>query len=325
MLFGVQQRLFGREYHIVSPLFQFLTRASKPKKDKHTLAPVQETWATKSVKDTWTVLRSTPVPPRGDLDGDGAGRVAAAVETLLMRERAWMQWKLDKCPSFVREPSESAVEDAGASAGAAAAAATTSDPAGRKRKRANGHAFPRLDLGSKHITALWNSVPGEPLAACRGARRRYVPRPEPFFRAARAELQDGSLAPERRQVADARLQWRMLRLVARSDLAAFDAISTHVKVPPFKNLTEYLTHIITAAQFFGEAAVGTTAAGAAAAATQDGTDASEGSPGTDGTGEGGEGAGEGAGGGAREDGEGSDGTIPAKKQRTTEEAKSTPV
>ena len=158
--------------------------------------------------DLYSALAATP---------ERGAAFAEAVRATLARETAWVEWKAaaPPCPPIDRAPR--APPRPPAPAGGQGA------PPARPPRGGLG-APPPPTLGTPDLDRLWSVTPDNAVADLKSADRGVVPTLREFLRPVALEMdpEAGIEKPYKRQ-ASAVYQWKALRRVARTDMAAFGA------------------------------------------------------------------------------------------------------
>jgi len=209
---------FRRHFLIqILVIFDYLTAEVKFKSANHILSDAQHKWVQNTTARVYQLLEETP--PNGPV-------FAAHVRHTLERERNWVSWKNDGCPSFIPD-----------------SATTTLNVRGRKRQAGDLVSTPlqakKLDLGNEELSRLWNLNPDN-LKACKAENRVYVPEMSSFFGEALEQFDpEAQIEDEYKLVNKPNFTWRALRLLSRRSTHFFQGTQATTKTLP-----DYLTAVI---------------------------------------------------------------------------------
>jgi len=209
---------FRRHFLIqILVIFDYLTAEVKFKSANHILSDAQHKWVQDTTARVYQLLEETP--PNGPV-------FAAHVRHTLERERNWVSWKNDGCPSFIPDSTT-----------------TTLSVRGRKRQAGDLVSTPlqakKLDLGNEELSRLWNLNPDN-LKACKAENRVYVPEMSSFFEEALEQFDpEAQIEDEYKLVNKPNFTWRALRLLSRRSTHFFQGTQATTKTLP-----DYLTAVI---------------------------------------------------------------------------------
>lgn len=172
-----------------------------------TLSKEDAAWAAKMKHDITNHIKNS--------HGDGP-YFLRMVDTILARDKNWVRWKIESCPSIARDP-VSADEFVAAEEGAQRAF-------GQRRRRSTGGG-----MGSFSLDFLDEEDPEEALAELKKPSRSQMTGLDTFEREIadedfEIEMPDSDASKQQAEERKASKTWRALRIVRQTNLSTFDKI-----------------------------------------------------------------------------------------------------
>lgn len=192
-------------------LFQYLTSEVKFKTTSLVLTEAQAQWIKESTERVYKLVEETP--PNGE-------EFATYIRQVLTREKLWITWKNDGCPSYEKEPQ------------------TESDAYPTKIHLGDG-TTKKIDIGNPELSRLWNLCPNN-LQACQQTGRVFRPEKVKFLTEPIDQADpEAKIEPEYKMVNNTNFSWQALRLLSTTSSHFFQNTTAAIKPIP-----EYLEHVI---------------------------------------------------------------------------------
>lgn len=192
-------------------LFQYLTSEVKFKATSLVLTEAQAQWIRDATEKVYTLIKETP--PNGE-------EFATYVSQVLLREKLWIAWKNDGCPSYEKEPQ------------------SDSDTYPMKQHLGDVSGS-KIDIGNPELSRLWNLCPDN-LLACKQAGRIFTPEKARFLEEAIEQADpEAKIEAEYKMVNNTNFSWQALRLLSSTSSHFFQNTTAAIKPIP-----EYLEHVI---------------------------------------------------------------------------------
>lgn len=192
-------------------LFQYFTSEVKFKATSLVLTEAQSQWIKDATEIVYALIKETP--PNGE-------EFATYISQVLLREKSWITWKNDSCPSYEKEPQ--------------------SDPNTFPQKHHLGDGpVSRIDIGNPELSRLWNLCPDN-LLACKQTGRIFMPDKTQFLVEPIEQADpEAKIEPEYKMVNNTNFSWQALRLLSATSSHFFQNTTAAIKPIP-----EYLEHVI---------------------------------------------------------------------------------
>lgn len=192
-------------------LFQYLTSEVKFKTTSLVLTETQAQWIRDSTERVYTLIKETP--PNGE-------EFAIYIRQVLLREKSWIAWKNDGCPSYEKEPYDQ-------------------DTYPAKRHLGDGLDSRKIDIGNPELSRLWNLCPDN-LQACKQTGRVFRPDKAKFLNEPIEQADpEAKIEPEFKIVNNTNFSWQALRLLSATSSHFFQNTTAAIKP-----ISEYLEHVI---------------------------------------------------------------------------------
>ena len=196
-------------------LFQYLIGDVKFKTSAHVVSDAQALWIKDTTEMVYKLLEETPP------DGKDFARY---IKQVLEREKSWIKWKNDGCPSYEKPPlTENKMTPFPAKEHLGDSVATRS----------------KIDMGSTELSRLWNLCPDN-VEACKLKSRVFVPDMAKFLEEPLEQADpDAMIEPEYKVVNNPNFTWQALRLFSQSSPHFFQNTTAQIR-----QLPEYLEHVV---------------------------------------------------------------------------------
>ena len=192
-------------------LFQYLTSDVKFKATSLVLTDAQALWIADMQEKVYALLNETP--PNG-------AEFAVYIRQVLAREKCWIAWKNDGCPSYEKEPAPPSEERP--------ALKHLGDPASKK-----------IDIGNAELSRLWNLCPDN-LQACKQSGRVFRPEKASFLEEAMDQADpEARIETEFKVVNNTNYSWQALRLLSATSSHFFQNTTAAIRPIP-----DYLEHVV---------------------------------------------------------------------------------
>jgi THO complex subunit 1 len=192
-------------------LFQYLTSEVKFKATSLVLVDAQAQWIKDATERVYALIKETP--PNGE-------EFAAYISQVLMREKSWIAWKNDGCPSYEKEPQ------------------SDSKPY-PQRQHLGDSLSSKIDIGNPELSRLWNLCPDN-LLACKQTGRIFMPDKLRFLEEPIEQADpEAKIEAEYKMVNNTNFSWQGLRLLSATSSHFFQNTTANIKPIP-----EYLEHVI---------------------------------------------------------------------------------
>ena len=196
-------------------LFQYMSSDVKFKTSSQVMSDSQAAWIKETSEEVYKLLEETP--PNGK-------EFATYIERVLKREKNWIAWKNDGCPSFEKQ------------------VLSGDDTRPNLKKQHLGERVAqnsRVEMGNPELSRLWNLCPDN-LQACRMKSRMFTPDMKTFLEEPVEQADpEAKIEADYKMVNNANFTWQALRLLSQGSSHFFQNTTAQIK-----QLPEYLEHVI---------------------------------------------------------------------------------